>query len=532
MINLLESFKSLLNTHHKKFKFITIGIFCFLINEVVLYVLVHANWSVALAQIIGYEAGLLFGFYANSRWTYNNNKRGSTKSSLLKYHWASLSGLVLSTLIVVLLTSHHNIHPNLALVFASAVVMVSNYLLFDRFVFAEKSALLGLGKKTPRAQLIKIALLVFLIWEIIITAVGIWATGLGTIAQPQIPAHTPYVLEHTMRWDATWYHGISDESWYKTHVNAPAFYPLFPAILHSISYILNGGNTVVIGFIFNAFATALAFCLLTLIVYEFTRSKRLAIMALLLFASFPAAFFMHAFYTEALFCALGFAAFYSALRRQWLITCLLLGALTASRLPSIFFVLACFLEYLRSIQYNYKNLKPDILYFLLTPIGFIVYALYLNNLYGSPLYMFTAYHVGGAWSYQVFSLNIFNTVVDTLHNSISVARHRPDGWTFYLLWQTPSLIAWLAAMALLAFGAIKRYISLPMLALAICSCIFFVLNSNFVSVIRYLLPIFPLYIILSKLLVKSSYVFALVISALFLVELWFYVLFVMDFFIA
>ena len=36
------------------------------------------------------------------------------------------------------------------------------------------------------------------------------------------------------------------------------------------------------------------------------------------FRSAPAAFFLHSFYSEAVFCALGFWAYLFALRRQWL----------------------------------------------------------------------------------------------------------------------------------------------------------------------------------------------------------------------
>lgn len=121
--------------HHKKGKFLIIGALCFLINSLVLFVLTKWRLSVALSQVIGYEAGLLFGFYANSKWTYRDNDQGSWWSSLLKYHWASLSALVLSTLIVVALNKELGWAPNFALIVASAVAMVWNYFWFDRFVF-------------------------------------------------------------------------------------------------------------------------------------------------------------------------------------------------------------------------------------------------------------------------------------------------------------------------------------------------------------------------------------------------------------
>ena len=529
-IGYFQRWLAVIAKHHKKIKFVIIGACCFLINSLFLFVLTKLKLSVALAQVIGYEMGLLFGFYANSRWTYKKNKRGSFTSSLLKYHGASLSALILSTVIVVLLNKQAGLSPNIALIFASGAAMVWNYFLFDKFVFNNKSTIKTADN--DRVDLLKKVLLIYLVWELVMMGVGMWASGLQTIKHPPtLPFDTPYVLDHTYRWDAEWYNGIASDNWYKTHPQAPAFYPLFPLAIRTASHLF-GGNLVTTAFILNAIATALAFCFLALIAFEVTKSKRLSLWVVLLFSAFPTAFFLQTMYSEALFCMLGFAAFYYALRRKWVLCCTLLAFTTAVRFPGVLFVLACFVEYCRSIDYDYKKVRFDILLFLITPLGLLAYAYYLNRLYHSPLYMFEAYHVAGSWSYHRFNIDILANIYQTARGGLSVLKHRSQGWLFYALWQLPSLIIWSGGMLAIIYGRLKQYISVPMVVLALGSGLLFVLDNNFVSVSRYLLPIFPLYIVMAKVIERKRYTLVPFLALSGFIELWFLVLFVRNYFIA
>jgi len=524
-----NNIRTLASKHHKKIKFVIIGTGCFVINSIILYALTKLKLPIAPSQIIGYEGGLLFGYFMNSRWTFKKNDRGSTWSSILKYHWSSLSALLISTVIVVVLNREAGFQPNLALVVASAAVLVWNYFLFDRFVFSQKRGYPNITSQ--QAVLIKRILMVFLVWEVVMMGFGIWASGLHPISSTTVPAGTPYIIQHTYRWDSQWYAGISSNNWYKTNANSPAFYPLFPLIIHATTYV-TGNNVVIAAFVVNFIATGIAFCFLGLIVLEFTKNTSLALRSVLFFAAFPAAFYMHVMYSEAIFCALGFAAFYYALRRRWLICCLLLALSIVTRLPGALFALACFIEYLRSVNYSYKKVGLNILYFAITPLGFLAYAYYLYKLYGSPLYMFKAYHVGNIWSYENFRLNIFSTMYHTGRSAIAALVHKPGGWFFYVLWQFPSMLAWLFGILITLYGWIRNFINIPMIVLVLGSCLLLSLNGNFVSVIRYILPLFPIYIVLAKASLGSKRTFILLMFVSSLVELCFYVLFVKNYFIA
>src|SRR5690606_32700962 len=91
------------------------------------------------------------------------------------------------------------------------------------------------------------------------------------------------------------------------------------------------------------------------IVAHFKASRHQQFIAVAAFLCFPSAFFLHTFYTEALFIALAFWAYLFALQRKWWAMGILLAVLTASRLPSVLFVALCGLEYLRSYSWNIRQ---------------------------------------------------------------------------------------------------------------------------------------------------------------------------------
>jgi hypothetical protein len=66
----------------------------------------------------------------------------------------------------------------------------------------------------------------------------------------------------------------------------------------------------------------------------------------------PTAFFLHSFYSEAVFCALGFWTYLFALRRQLAWMGLRLIPMTASRVAAVLFVGLCFLEFPRSKEWQ------------------------------------------------------------------------------------------------------------------------------------------------------------------------------------
>jgi putative flippase GtrA len=485
---------NLLAKHQKKAKFVIVGACCFLINSIILYLLTRANVNVAIAQIIGYEGGLLFGFYANAKWTYKHNTRGSAWSSLLKYHWASLSALILSTLIVVVLNKWLGLHPNLALVFASAVAMVWNYVLFDRFVF-HHTASGGIWNRFVaffRSDF-GLALAVVVLWQIALTGFGMLIER--TLTAPHGTSFS--LFSHTSYWDSGWYNSIINQ-WYHGHDASPAFYPLYPLAVEIVRNISFGAlHELASAFLVNSISLWLALTAFIKIARYFLKDMRYVWWAVALLLLSPAAFFFHQFYSEAFFCAFVFWAYWFALSRRWGWMAVLLALATAIRLPAVLFIGLCGLEYLRAYQWNLKRaFNWRILWFLLTPLGFVCFGLYLYAVRGDFLAMFHAYKLSDGWAYQVFDPDFVATIFHALQQSAHIIFGSMTLTVInFVKFIVPAASLLILIVASVYAVLVKDRRFLPLGVFGLAAVIFFTLNSNVVSVHRYVLPCIVIYLV-------------------------------------
>jgi len=331
-----------------------------------------------------------------------------------------------------------------------------------------------------------VALLITLAWKILLLTIGYFidiSNGGGNI------------LDHTLNWDAGWYAIIIDDHYQTVPVSA-VFYPLFPLLvstLHFISFELI--SIPLSGQIINTVSVWLALVALLKISKELLGSSN-KYWLVALFLSAPAAFFLHAFYSEAVFVALAFLAYLFALRRNWLGVGILLAILTSSRLPAILIIGLCGLEYLRSYSWNIKKaLNKNILYFLLAPIGFIAYAIYLYVTQQNAFAMFTAYSLENDWGYQIFNPNIVETIARGGYQiARAAASLRPFDNDLIIgnLFPFISLLVLGLASLYLIFRAKNKF--LPLGIIGLLSIVMFTLNNNLVSVHRYVLPCLTIYI--------------------------------------
>ncbi|MNR02777.1 hypothetical protein D3C85_1186430 [compost metagenome] len=204
---------------------------------------------------------------------------------------------------------------------------------------------------------------------------------------------------------------------------------------------------------------------------------------------------MHVFYGESLFIAVAFWAYLNALQQKWWRVGVLLAVLTATRLPSLLFVALCALEYLRAYEWNIKKAaNKNILWFLLAPIGFIAYGLYLTIVRGDFFAMFHAYSTTDDWAYQIFNPNIFATLSETVLKIGSSLATRQFNYEIFVNYALP-----LAAITAIAGSSLYLLLKLksegvPLFVFGIFAIILFTLNSNVISVHRYALACIVLYI--------------------------------------
>ena len=361
-----------------------------------------------------------------------------------------------------------------------------------------------------------IALFIAIAWQIGITIIGI------LIELHQSPDGTiSGIFQHTDRWDAGWYRAIATQ-FYNPETGAspasPAFYPLFPLLVVIVQNIFFQQISLIdAGVIVNTVALWLALAAILKIGRHFSSSKlfRLGLVFFVLVS--PAAFFLHMFYGEAVFIALGFWAYLFALERKWVPMAILLAFLTAARLPSLLFIGLCALELMRAYRWKLRDIiNRYAVWFLLTPLGFITYGLLLWVQTGDFLAMFHAYSTTQDWTYQTFNLNIVGTVI---HEITTSTRQFVDGAitkelvTNHLLPLSGLFV--LLATSLYALIKLKgKFVPLGIFGLV--AFVLFTLNSNVVSVHRYILPCLVIYLVFVAILEKKPrlYVVAILLSIL------------------
>jgi hypothetical protein len=189
----------------------------------------------------------------------------------------------------------------------------------------------------------------------------------------------------------------------------------------------------------------------------------------------------------------------------------MLAFVTATRFPGVIVTMAVFVEYLSSIQFQWRKLAPRVLWFLLSPIGLLLYMWHLNRLYGDPLFFKTAYNYG--WSYQSFQPNILSTLWHEVTGLWAMLRHHSSGsgWAEAFLNEALFFGSWVAGVVVLTKGIRKLPVSYTFYGLA--SLLLFCLNSNFISVSRYLLPLFPLYLITVGFMRKYDNAYSLLLAS-------------------
>lgn len=341
---------------------------------------------------------------------------------------------------------------------------------------------------------IRLVCLVVISWQLILTILGII---IEQVMIPNMPKTVPEgVISHTLRWDSGWYYSITEE-FYRSRPGQAAFYPLFPLLtylLHNVS--LNLISITTAGFLINITASCFASVALYKIGLHLFKDRRYAWTAVILFLAFPSAVFMHFFYTEALFCALGFWAYYYALKRRWGVMAILLALLSATRLTAILFIGLCGLEYLRSKQWKILKLDRNIGWFALSPAGFLLYGLYLQKVRGSFFAMFKAYHEVPDWRYQIFNPNIVQTMWQQAHASILIVfGSMPlDNLAFSNVFMPLAALGLLFFVGVIALTHVRSW-GVPIGLFSLASFVLFTLNSNIVSVHRYVLPALGIYLV-------------------------------------
>jgi len=275
-----------------------------------------------------------------------------------------------------------------------------------------------------------------------------------------------------------WSYGTADE----TRVLI-VFFPLYPLLIKIFSFVFS--DLMVSALIISNIAYTFAAVYLYKIV-RLDYSKETSIRAVMYFSVFPTAYFLHAAYTESLFIALVIACFYYARKRHWLFAGILGAFVSATRLSGIVIILALLLEYLHQKNWRLKDIKPEILMIGLVPVGFGSYLALNYYIFGHPFQFLSLQK-------EVWHKNLDYPLTGFLNAIGSLGWKQPSEMVTSALSEIIVTVFVFGLILWMIYKFRPLYVAYSWLTWLIVTS-----NSYWLSLPRYMLPIFPMFIILAK----------------------------------
>ncbi len=287
-------------------------------------------------------------------------------------------------------------------------------------------------------------------------------------------------------WDSWWYLSIvhNGYSYKPDSFTTTAFWPLYPWLIKAAS-LLTGAATneswALLGIVLSNLLLLVGLGYLAALVrldFDPATAGRTVLYLLV----FPTSLFLSAVYPESLFLLLSAAAFYYARRQSWWLTGVLAGLATLSRPLGVLLVVPLGVEYLlqRGVRPR-ALLRPALLAFGLAPAAFLGWAYYLYLLSGNP---FLVHDAHAAWRQHL------SNPISTLWANL---QHAP-----MLRGPQHPLLDLLFVLLLLVLAAAAWRLTRPSYALFASLFLLMVISrGSLVSVIRYALELFPLFLVLA-----------------------------------
>ena len=340
---------------------------------------------------------------------------------------------------------------------------------------------------TKRLSELRYLFLMFLASRIALILVGITAhsfveTGYGK----QFSWSSYKWLDIWGVWDSFWYMDIVQNG-YSTLGSIPEspdqtnfpFFPLYPLLMKVLGWIM-GGEYFIAGLIVSNLCL-LGACYLLYRLVETESDAKTARRCVKYLFLFPVSFIFSGVFTESLYLCLTLLCFYLAKRRQWWLAGMAGMLLSATRTLGVLIVLPLAFEYLRSHQFKLRAIRWNVLFLALVPLGLMAFSIYSYRETGDFLYFKTNQ---AAWNRQILS------PVTVLWRALWRGMSEPHAKTLL------EFCFGLGTLLLLTFGYKKigfAYWLLGMYSVVIP------LAAGIDSIPRYVLPIFPLFIVLAKL---------------------------------
>ncbi|MHB1391137.1 MAG: mannosyltransferase family protein [Thermoleophilia bacterium] len=296
----------------------------------------------------------------------------------------------------------------------------------------------------------------------------------------------PWFLSMWYHWDANWYMSIAADGyhWLPGDQSNVAFFPLYPLVVRALG-LLMGDNFLLAGMALSS----LFLCGGMLFMYRLIRDDfgaDIAGRAVFLMVIFPTAVFFTTMYSESLFLLTSIAAFYYARRNRWVLAgCWgLLAAMT--RVSGLWLLLPLAWELLSQKGFSPRKLAPGAVSLLLLPGGLGLYMLFLYLKFDRP-FAFAETQVTG-WGHELA------TPWAAVSRDLGYLTQNGEYWVIYELLASAFLVVCLLLGLRRLRGSYNIYILVSLLGP--------VLSGTTRSMSRYLLVVFPVFILMAQLTKK------------------------------
>jgi len=343
--------------------------------------------------------------------------------------------------------------------------------------------------------------------------------SLITIVGSFIYAYVAYVLHRDIypnslisiwnTWDTQHYIKIAMHGYSNTIIAERnllvVFLPLFPLMIKIFSFVFQ--NYLLSGLIVsNLFYVVSVYYLYKLVSLDYKEDD--ALKSVIYFSVFPSAYFLHAAYTESLFIALTVASFYYARNDKWAISGIL-GMLSAmTRVTGILILPVLLIEYLHQKNFKKENIKYDIMWIFVISLGFLVYLIINFITYDNPFKFMEIQkdHWGMKLSFPLKGfLHAYSSIG---HDSANYMLNQ--GWM--------QMFFAILGLALTVYSFFRLRLSYSLY----CSINWLVFTSTsfWISVPRFTLTLFPIFIVLALLGRRKEINYAIIFISLLLYSLY------------
>jgi hypothetical protein len=180
-------------------------------------------------------------------------------------------------------------------------------------------------------------------------------------------------------WDGQHYIYLAEKG-YGKELSSDAFYPLYPVSISMVNLFLR--NSLLSGLLISNALSFIAIVIFYLFVKDFYKNKKIAYTSVLLLFSFPTAFYFSLVYSESLFFLLSIAFFYYLYKKRFFVVGLFAFLVPLSRSLGILVFLPLLSFFINSFSFNPKQFLSQkvnlrILLVLVPLFGFFCYLLFM-----------------------------------------------------------------------------------------------------------------------------------------------------------